>query len=205
MRELEWQLLIKSFSMAVGSRRLILRSPTKNTWSDWEVDDKNFIKFYCKLLHFWFLWLSVNTNNNYGAIVGNRNPSHTKLIICMTHWKIGHMYRCITISDKHRDTAYWFVSTVSLNITTSVGKKPRFWQHNNVSDTSATRNSDALYEWNSSKFLPNERMFSCKIKKIPTWDLTTLLKVEVVKDCELSTLLLSNSIAIFGAFVGDQH
>ena len=46
MRELEWQLLIKSFSMAVGSRRLILRSPTINTWSEWEVDDKisfNFI------------------------------------------------------------------------------------------------------------------------------------------------------------------
>ena len=40
MREFEWQLLIKSFSMAMGSRRLILRSPTMNTWSDCEVDDK---------------------------------------------------------------------------------------------------------------------------------------------------------------------
>ena len=39
MRELEWQLLIKLFSMAVGSRRLILRSPTINTWLDWEVDE----------------------------------------------------------------------------------------------------------------------------------------------------------------------
>ena len=33
MREFEWQLLIKSFSMAIGSRRIILRSPTMNTWS----------------------------------------------------------------------------------------------------------------------------------------------------------------------------
>ena len=30
----------KSFSMAMGSRRLILRPPTMNTWSDCEVDDK---------------------------------------------------------------------------------------------------------------------------------------------------------------------
>ena len=36
----EWQLLIKSFSMAMGSRRLILRSPTMNTLSNWEIDDK---------------------------------------------------------------------------------------------------------------------------------------------------------------------
>ena len=46
MREFEWQLLIKSFSMAMESRRLILRLPTVNTWSDCEVDDKisfNFI------------------------------------------------------------------------------------------------------------------------------------------------------------------
>ena len=46
MREFEWQLLIKSFYMAMGSRRLILKSPTMNTWSDCEVDDKisfNFI------------------------------------------------------------------------------------------------------------------------------------------------------------------
>ena len=41
-------------------------------------------------------------------------------------------------------------------------------------------------------------------KKIPTWDLTTLFKIEVVKYSELSTLWLSNSIAIFGVFVGDQ-
>ena len=45
MREFEWQLLVKSFSMAVGSRRLILRSPTINTWSDWEVDDKISLNF----------------------------------------------------------------------------------------------------------------------------------------------------------------
>ena len=40
--EWQWQLLIKSFSMAMGSRR----SPTMNSWSDCEVDDKissNFI------------------------------------------------------------------------------------------------------------------------------------------------------------------
>ena len=46
IKEFEWQLLIKSFSMAMGSRRLILRSPTMNTWSDCEVDDNisfNFI------------------------------------------------------------------------------------------------------------------------------------------------------------------
>ena len=39
MREFQWQLLIKSFSMAMGSRRLLLRSLTMNTWSDYEVDD----------------------------------------------------------------------------------------------------------------------------------------------------------------------
>ena len=45
MREFfEWQLLVKSFSMAMGSRRLILRSPTMNTWSDCEVDHK--MSFY---------------------------------------------------------------------------------------------------------------------------------------------------------------
>ena len=46
LKEFEWQLLIKSFSMAMGSRRLILTSPTMNTWSDRKVDDKisfNFI------------------------------------------------------------------------------------------------------------------------------------------------------------------
>ena len=46
MREFEWELLIKSFYLTMGSRRLILRSPTMNTWSDCEVDDKisfNFI------------------------------------------------------------------------------------------------------------------------------------------------------------------
>ena len=45
MREFEWQLLIKLFSMAMGSRRLILRSPTMNTWSDCEVDDKISLNF----------------------------------------------------------------------------------------------------------------------------------------------------------------
>ena len=43
------------------------------------------------------------------------------------------------------------------------------------------------------------------IKKNSTWDCTTLLKVEVVKYSELSTLLLLNSTAIFGAFAGEQH
>ena len=49
MKELEWQLLIKPFYMAVGCRRLILRSATINRWSDWEVDNKisfNFIANY---------------------------------------------------------------------------------------------------------------------------------------------------------------
>ena len=45
MREFEWQLLIKSFSMAMVSRRLILRSPTMNIWSDYEVDDKILFNF----------------------------------------------------------------------------------------------------------------------------------------------------------------
>ena len=40
MKEFEWQLLIKSFSMAMESRRLILRSPTMNAWSDCQVDDE---------------------------------------------------------------------------------------------------------------------------------------------------------------------
>ena len=56
MRELEWQLLIKSFSIAVGSIRLILRSPTINTWSDWEVDDKSSFNF--KSWH----WANVLSN-----------------------------------------------------------------------------------------------------------------------------------------------
>ena len=46
MSEFHWQLLIKSFSMAMESRRLILRLPIMNTWSVCEVDDKisfNFI------------------------------------------------------------------------------------------------------------------------------------------------------------------
>ena len=44
MREFEWKLLIKTFSMAMGSRRLILRLSTMNSCSDCEVDDK--ISFY---------------------------------------------------------------------------------------------------------------------------------------------------------------
>ena len=67
MRELEWQSLLKSFSMAVGSRRLIVRSPTINTWSDREVDDK--ISFNFIVSSGRFVWWSVNTNNNYGTIV----------------------------------------------------------------------------------------------------------------------------------------
>ena len=38
MRESEWQLIIKSFSMAMASRRLIIKKPAMNTWSDSEVD-----------------------------------------------------------------------------------------------------------------------------------------------------------------------
>ena len=144
---------------------------------------------------------------DYGTIVWKRNPYHTKLIIWMTHWKIGHLCRCVTISHKHRDAATRFLSTVcmkarvSLNITKGVGRKPRFWQ----TITSAARLNPDANEWNESKFLPNERMFSCNIKFFPTWDLTTLLKVEVVKYSELSTLLFPNFIAIFGVFVGAQH
>ena len=52
MREFEWQLLIKSLSMAMGSRRLILRWPTMNTWSDCEVDDKTLFNFILKTLEF---------------------------------------------------------------------------------------------------------------------------------------------------------
>ena len=132
MRLFEWQLLIKSFFMAMGSRRLILRSPIMNTlvrlWSWWQ----NFIQFYCELWNLWFVWWSVKTNNNYGTIVWKRNLHHTYLIICMTHWKFGHMGWCVTISNKHRDTTC-FVSTicmkagVTLNIMTSVGREPCLW------------------------------------------------------------------------------
>ena len=45
MREFEWQLLIKSFSMAMGSRKLVLRSLTMNAWSDCEVDYKTSCNF----------------------------------------------------------------------------------------------------------------------------------------------------------------
>ena len=37
--------VIKSFSMAMGSRRLILRLPTMNIWSDCEVYDKIYFNF----------------------------------------------------------------------------------------------------------------------------------------------------------------
>ena len=67
-------------------------------WSSWQ----NLIKFNCKLGNFWFVWWSVNINNNYGRIAWKRNLHHTCLIICRTHCKIGHMGRCVTISDKHR-------------------------------------------------------------------------------------------------------
>ena len=54
--------------MAMGSRRLILRSPTMNTWSDCEVDDKISLNFI-KNSGFFDVWWSVNTNNNNGTIV----------------------------------------------------------------------------------------------------------------------------------------
>ena len=104
----------------------------------------NCIKFYCKLWNFRYVWRSVNTNDNYGTIVWKRNLYHTDLIICMTHWKIGHMCRCVGISNKDRDTASWFVNTlckkasITTNIT-SVGRKPSFWHHNNVSCTTQFR------------------------------------------------------------------
>ena len=66
MREMDWQLLIKLFSMAVGSIRLILISLTINTSPDKEVDDK--ISFNITVLgNFWFVSWSVNTNNNCGT------------------------------------------------------------------------------------------------------------------------------------------
>ena len=69
MREFEWQLVIKSFSMAMGSRRLIVRSRTMNIWSDCEVDDKVSFNTILNSGIFDFVWWSVNTNNNYGTIV----------------------------------------------------------------------------------------------------------------------------------------
>ena len=129
---------------------------------------QNLILFYCKLGNFWFVWWSVNTNNNYGTIVWKRNPYHTKLIICMTHCKIGHMCRCVAISHKHRD--------VASDLSARYVLKPEYpWTsrqvlaENHVSDnriTSAARlNSDAN-QWNSSKFLPNERYVFVQCKKI---------------------------------------
>ena len=85
MREFQWQLLIKSFSVAMGSRRLILRSPTMNTWSDCEVDDKMSFNF---IVNSGILDLCAglyNNNNNYFTIVWKLNLYHTDLIICMTH------------------------------------------------------------------------------------------------------------------------
>ena len=46
MREFQWHLIIKSFYVAMGSRKLILTSPTMNTCSDLEVNHQiplNFI------------------------------------------------------------------------------------------------------------------------------------------------------------------
>ena len=91
------------------------------------------------------------------------------------------MCRCVTISHKHGDAASWFVSTVCMkarvypNFTTSFGRKPRFWH----TTTSAARLNSHANEWNSSKFLPNERIFSCNIKKFQVgilqhyWKLTS--------------------------------
>ena len=69
----------------------------------------------------------------------------------MTHWKIGYMYWCVTISDKHR--ASWFISTVCMKASVSPNITRQVLA-NHVCDntiTSAARlNSDAN-EWNSSK------------------------------------------------------
>ena len=40
--------IIKSFFMAIGSRRIILRLPTTNTWSGRDVDDKISFNFIVK-------------------------------------------------------------------------------------------------------------------------------------------------------------
>ena len=118
---------------------------------------QNFIQFYCKLRNFWCVWCSVSTNNNYGTIVWKRNPYHTNLIICMTHWKIGHMCRCVTISDN--------TSTPPPDLLARYLWKPVYPRtsrqvlaenhvsHNTIK-SAARLNSDAN-EWNSSKFLPN--------------------------------------------------
>ena len=53
MKEFGWQLLIKSFSMAMGSRRLILRSPNMSTYSDCEVDDKIKFNFIVNSVNFY--------------------------------------------------------------------------------------------------------------------------------------------------------
>ena len=107
---------------------------------------QNFIQFYSKLWNLWFVWWSVNTNDNYGTILWERNLHHTYLIICMTHWKFGHMGRCITISNEHRDAASCLVSTICMK----AGEPRTPWQvlaENYVSEstiTSAARfNSDA--------------------------------------------------------------
>ena len=138
MREFEWHLLLKSFSMAIGSRRYNIKVANYEymvrLWS-W---GQNFIKFYCKLWNLRYVWWSVNTNNNFGTIVWERNLHHIYLIICMTHWKFGHIGWCTTISNEHRDTASCFVSTicmkagVTLNTMTSVGREPYLWKRNNV-------------------------------------------------------------------------
>ena len=109
MREFEWQMLIKSFSMTMGSRRLILRSPTMNTWSDCEVDYKISFHFIVDSGNF-DVWWSVNSNYNKGRIVWKRNLYHSDLIICKTQWKIGHMGRCVTISDPVLSARYVYES-----------------------------------------------------------------------------------------------
>ena len=60
MREFEWQLLIKLFSMAMGSRRLILRSPTMNTWTDCEGNSNDYAA-------------TGGNSNDYAATGGNSN------------------------------------------------------------------------------------------------------------------------------------
>ena len=124
---------------------------------------QNFLQFYCKLWNFWFVWWSVNTNNNYATIVWKRNPYHTKLIICMTHWKIWpHVSMCNNLSQTLRRRLLicqieWYVWKPEYPRTSR-----QVLAENHISDTimsAAQLNSD------SSKFLPNERMFSCNIKK----------------------------------------
>ena len=174
MREFEWQLLIKWFYMAVGSKKLILKSPTMNRWSDWEVDDKISFNFVVDsgIFDMSGAW-SVNTNDNYGTIVWNWNLSRTILVICMTHWKICHMGPCVTISNKHSVTASCFVNSICIKAM-DMSVITRYPQRHDNSDTN---------EWNSTSFFSKWTYVFMHDEKIKLdIFITTVLKIEVVNN-----------------------